>query len=512
MRSLREVGKGARANAAPPSPFSSPAKVPRAGRRRYEKKGSREPPDSRHPLWRRADGASPEGEAGGAERLPTPGIYVLKVAFITVGDTSRLTGGYLYHARVFDRLGKLGFEVAEVVPCGALVDEQKAGVSSLAALDPREYDAVVVDALARVVCAPFVEKWREHRPFVAMVHELPSVASPEGDVEEERGFEDALLSAADFFIAVSGHGKSLLEERGVPSGRIRVVPPGFDALSLVETARRAVSRAKASPNSDEIFHRKASTEDGGERGSPPGSEALSRGSPSRSDVARSSKASMGEGDARKTPDARREPETGVRTPGDSHDIRDSASEARTPIREPLRAICVAQWIPRKGILELVEAWRSLKFPSATLHLIGETDADPEYRSRVMEAIGGEASISVSGKLDDGSLATAYAESDAFILPSRFEGYGIVFAEALSFGLPVVACDVGPVPELVGEEAGIFVARGDVEGLARAIQTLLSDGNLRRRMSEAALRRVESLPRWDDTARGFANVLREAVYG
>ncbi|MDQ3506755.1 MAG: glycosyltransferase family 4 protein, partial [Actinomycetota bacterium] len=176
----------------------------------------------------------------------------------------------------------------------------------------------------------------------------------------------------------------------------------------------------------------------------------------------------------------------------------------------LRAICVAQWIPRKGILDLVEAWRSLEASNASLRLIGDTDADPEYRSRVMEAIGEDASITVFGTLDDESLAAAYAESDFFVLPSRYEGYGIVYAEALSFGLPVVACDVGSVPEVVGREAGLFVGPGDAEGLAHAIYTLLSDGNLRCRMSDAAFRRVEILPRWDDTVRGFAEVLREAV--
>jgi glycosyltransferase involved in cell wall biosynthesis len=347
----------------------------------------------------------------------------VRVAFITVGDTSRLTGGYLYHARVFERLGGLGVEVEEVVPSGASPEEQRAGIPGLAAFDPREYDVVVVDALARVVVAPFVAGWRAHRPVVSMVHELPSVAAPEADdVKEERAFEEEVLGA-DLLVVVSEHGKSVLEERGVPADLVRIVSPGFDGSSPEGRIRRE-----------------------------------------------------------------RAPSGG------------------------LRALCVAQWIPRKGVRDLVEAWKAARVSEAVLCLVGETDADPEYSSKVTEAVGGDASISVAGTLADEDLASAYSGSDFFVLPSRFEGYGVVYAEALSFGLPVIACDVGPVPEVVGDGAGIFVSPGDVEGLSRAIRDLVSDGELRRRMSEAALRRVESLPRWDETASRFAGVLREARRG
>ncbi len=104
----------------------------------------------------------------------------MRLAFVTVGDTKRLTGGYLYNARVISGLRGSGLEVEEVMPSGASPEEQRAAAPRLGSLlDPEHFDALVVDALARVVCAPHLDRWQAARPLVAMVHELPSVAGAE---------------------------------------------------------------------------------------------------------------------------------------------------------------------------------------------------------------------------------------------------------------------------------------------------------------------------------------------
>jgi glycosyltransferase involved in cell wall biosynthesis len=346
----------------------------------------------------------------------------VRLAFVTVGDTHRLTGGYLYNARVLAALRKRGVTAEEIIPCGPSPQEQEAAASRFGArLNPRRFDVIVVDALARIVCAPHLDRWRNERPVVAMIHELPSVAAPEKATGEEEGYEVPLLRS-DRLISVSGHGSRVLEGRGVPAARIRVVPPGLDRLPT--------SRAESS---------------------------------------------VGDG--------------------------------------TVRALCVAQWIPRKGVLDLVRAWRLLRERRrASLELIGETDADLAYTASVNAAIAGvsRASISVGGPVDDVALADAYAAADLFALPSRYEGYGIVYAEALAHGLPVVACDVGPLPEVVGEEAAMLVPPGDVEALAGALDLLVNDPAVRTRMSAAALRRAEELPRWEETIAGFLRVLRDVV--
>jgi glycosyltransferase involved in cell wall biosynthesis len=346
----------------------------------------------------------------------------MRIAFVTVGDTGRLTGGYLYNARVLAALRERGVAVEEIVPCGASPSEQEEAAPRLGSVpDPRCFDVIVVDALARIVCAPHLDRWRAERPVVAMVHELASVAAREKAGDEEREHEEPLLRV-DRLISVSRHGGSILENRGAPSGRIRVVPPGFDRFP-------------------------------------------------------------------------------------------ACSGAPSPVRGgTVRALCVAQWIPRKGILDLVQAWALHERPGASLELIGETAADPAYASSVNAAVAGApgTSIIVGGPVDDATLGDAYAADDFFVLPSRYEGYGVVYAEALAHGLPVVACDVGPVPELVGEEAALLVPPGDVEALSGALDLLLKDAALRDRMSTAARRRAGELPRWEDTTAGFLRVLNEAV--
>ena len=341
-----------------------------------------------------------------------------------MGDTGRKTGGYLYNARVISGLRQRGFEIEEVVAGGASPDDQRTAALQLgSAFDPSRFDSIVVDALARIAVAPHLDRWLSRRPVVALVHELPSVAASESrpeTVARERDYEEPLL-CADLLVAVSGHGRNVLQDRGVSPERIHVVPPGFDSVSVG---------------------------------------------------------------------------SGPRATGGG----------------PVRALCVAQWIPRKGILTLVEAWALGERKGAVLELIGETDADPGYAARVRDAIDAapRGSVVVSGRVDDASLSASYAAADLFVLPSRYEGYGIVYAEALSFGLPIIACDAGPVPDLVGREAAVLVQPDDRDTLSAALDHLLGDPTLRTKMSVAANRRTSRLPRWEETLAAFEDVLRIAI--
>jgi glycosyltransferase involved in cell wall biosynthesis len=90
-------------------------------------------------------------------------------------------------------------------------------------------------------------------------------------------------------------------------------------------------------------------------------------------------------------------------------------------------------------------------------------------------------------------------SDIFVSASESESFGLVFAEAMSFGLPVVACRVGGIPEVVVDgKTGLLVEANDPKAFATALLTLLEDPPLRARMGEAGLQQVKSAFRLDET--------------
>ena len=71
-----------------------------------------------------------------------------------------------------------------------------------------------------------------------------------------------------------------------------------------------------------------------------------------------------------------------------------------------------------------------------------------------------------GECDEAALNALYDESSVFVLPSYFEGYGMVLTEALARGLPIVSTTAGAIPDTVPPEAGVLVAPGDEEASRR----------------------------------------------
>src|SRR5690606_37071781 len=104
------------------------------------------------------------------------------------------------------------------------------------------------------------------------------------------------------------------------------------------------------------------------------------------------------------------------------------------------------------------------------------------------------------------LAPEYSAADIFVLPSLFEGYGMAFAEALAFGLPVIAARAGAVPDVVPESAGILVPPGDADALAAALERMLASPAERARFQRGAQRAAAALPTWESTARIVAELI------
>lgn len=175
--------------------------------------------------------------------------------------------------------------------------------------------------------------------------------------------------------------------------------------------------------------------------------------------------------------------------------------------DPPVLLNVAALIPRKAHDVLIEALCRVVDLPWTARLVGSMDTDPAWAAHLqglVKACDLERRITFTGGIAEPSKE--FAAADIFVLPSLYEGYGMVFAEALSFGLPIVAAAAGAVPEVVPESAGVIVPPGDVEALAAALESLLAEPAARARLQRGSQRASALLPDWSDTARTVSDLL------
>jgi glycosyltransferase involved in cell wall biosynthesis len=95
-------------------------------------------------------------------------------------------------------------------------------------------------------------------------------------------------------------------------------------------------------------------------------------------------------------------------------------------------------------------------------------------------------VEFCGELDDAELLDAYQTADVFVAPSRYESFGLIFIEAAQFALPIVAPNIGGVPEIVQHEVnGLLFEAGNPDHLESALRRILQDGLLRLTLGTAA---------------------------
>jgi glycosyltransferase involved in cell wall biosynthesis len=180
---------------------------------------------------------------------------------------------------------------------------------------------------------------------------------------------------------------------------------------------------------------------------------------------------------------------------------------------PLQLLAVGSIVPRKAYDILVRALAPLAALDWRLTIAGATDRSSAAVAALRAAIdesGLAARIDVVGPLAPHRLAEAYDRTDLVLMPSLYEGYGMVLSEAMARGLPIVCTTGGAAAETVPDDAAIKVAPGDVAMLSAAVRRVLEDAVLRRRLADASWAAGQSLPRWQDTARMVARVIREAA--
>ena len=199
--------------------------------------------------------------------------------------------------------------------------------------------------------------------------------------------------------------------------------------------------------------------------------------------------------------------------------RDVAPPPRGPppdLRKGRRAafLTVANWLPRKGIFELLEAFARLPADAGTLHLAGDDAADKRYAARVRSRLAETdltGRVIVHGSLALEEVAALYRAADVFVLPASRETYGTVWGEAMAFGLPVVGWHACNLPYLAEDRReGLLVEPGDMDALSQALMELALDGDMRTRLGAAAKRRALTRPTWEASAGLFFAAIREGI--
>jgi glycosyltransferase involved in cell wall biosynthesis len=120
-------------------------------------------------------------------------------------------------------------------------------------------------------------------------------------------------------------------------------------------------------------------------------------------------------------------------------------------------------------------------------------------------------IIFAGEVTDAKLNSLYCDSHVFVMPSLFEGYGMVLAEAMARGLPMVCTTGGAAAETAPDSAALKVAPGDVLALRDAIGKVLTDERLAQDMADAAWAAGQTLPSWGDATRAIAATIKR-VHG
>ena len=171
-------------------------------------------------------------------------------------------------------------------------------------------------------------------------------------------------------------------------------------------------------------------------------------------------------------------------------------------------LCVAAVTPEKGHDVLLDALATITDLSWRCECVGSLDRDPAFAEALRHR---HDRVGFPGPRTGTDLDRSYAAADLLVLPSRAEAYGMVVTEALARGLPVVAANVGGVPEALGHSAngtrpGLLVPPNDAAALGAALRAWLGDAALRSRLRRAARERRDSLPGWPTTVSAVASAL------
>lgn len=196
------------------------------------------------------------------------------------------------------------------------------------------------------------------------------------------------------------------------------------------------------------------------------------------------------------------------------EVTRASLERRAVEDGPLRVLFVGSIIPRKELHTLIAALARVPRHSWLLHVVGSFQTDRTYASKVLseiERLGLRDSVQLLGPLTGQELANCYSDSHLLAVPSSYEGFGIVYLEAMGFGLPALASSTGAAHEIITHgQDGFLVRPGDVAAIASHLEELIRDRRKLVQMGIAALDRHAAHPTWSEAAATIHGFLEEMI--
>ncbi|MEP6896548.1 MAG: glycosyltransferase family 4 protein [Chloroflexota bacterium] len=183
----------------------------------------------------------------------------------------------------------------------------------------------------------------------------------------------------------------------------------------------------------------------------------------------------------------------------------------------LRILFLGNVIFRKGLHTLLEALVHVGRDNISpykLNVIGGLNSEPAYAKQMQEyVITNHLSTAVSfhGPLDNEPLIEMYKQAHVMVVPSSYEGFGIVYLEGMGFGLPAIGTTAGAASEIITRgEDGYLIEPDDADVLAKHLSELANNRALLTKLSLNAVKRYQTQPKWDETAKSIREFLYQMI--
>lgn len=177
--------------------------------------------------------------------------------------------------------------------------------------------------------------------------------------------------------------------------------------------------------------------------------------------------------------------------------------------EEFRILFLGNVIYRKGLHTLLKAVTSFN-SKVRVDVVGGLNAEPKYAGEIQRQIVVNhlsSFVFLHGPLDRPPLAEKFRNAHVLVVPSSYEGFGIVYLEGMGFGLPAIGTTAGAAGEIIEDgKTGYLIQPNDSKSLADRLRELARNRELLVRLSLNALKRYKSQPRWEETAKSIREFL------